>query len=258
MKANWAIIPDINRISETVALAEKYNAAFEYNDFFIPKVYEDTQEVNRRIKIYKSVPKFGAPDTLHGVFYDIAATAQDTVIRSRSRELMKMSMQIAQELECKGVVFHSGLIGGYETEKYILDWVDMMSEVLMNLSEDFSGMEIYVENTFEPKPTALLKLMEACRNFPQIKLCLDYAHAALTEVSLREWVAAFNSYLGHIHINDNDLVNDLHYPPGSGKIDYKEFANLLGNSTERGINTLVEVTGLEGQTSGLKHLENLQ
>ena len=36
MDGKWSIIPDYDNLEESVLLAEKYDAAFEYNDFFNP------------------------------------------------------------------------------------------------------------------------------------------------------------------------------------------------------------------------------
>ena len=37
-----------------------------------------------------------------------------------------------------------------------------------------------------------------------------------------------------MHVNDNDLVNDLHLPLGSGKIDWQEFSKELKRLYENG------------------------
>ena len=71
------------------------------------------------------------------------------------------------------------------------------------------------------------------------------------------WVEAFNPYLGHIHINDNDLLNDMHFAPGEGEIDFEKYIKLLGNTADRNINTLIEVSNIENQTKGLEYLSKI-
>ena len=97
MKGRWSIIPDFNNIEESIALAKEYDAAFEYNDFFDPTVYEDEAETDRRIEKYLSLSRDRSNDTLHGVFYDIAVISRDTVIREHSRKLVRMSMDVASK-----------------------------------------------------------------------------------------------------------------------------------------------------------------
>ena len=52
MKVEVSFIPEYERLQESVAIAQKYHAHFEYNDFYLPSVYTDEEEVDRRIKAY--------------------------------------------------------------------------------------------------------------------------------------------------------------------------------------------------------------
>ena len=47
------IIPDAARIEESLALAERYDAHFEYNDFYLPDVYNDATRVDALIDLYE-------------------------------------------------------------------------------------------------------------------------------------------------------------------------------------------------------------
>lgn len=255
MKANWTIIPDINRIEESMSLAREYGAAFEYNDFFFPNVYEDKEEVERRIGIYRSLNRDRESDTLHGVFFDISTNSRDSLIRNHSRELVEYSMKVAEELECKGVVFHTGLLAGLNTKEYVDDWIGQTTEFLQELSEKHPGTMIFVENTFERTPEPFERLMENFAANDRVKLCLDYAHAILTPTSVEEWADAFAHKIGHIHVNDNDLKSDLHLAPGSGIIDYDRFFEVMKPFLEKSeINTLIEVSGIESQKKALAFL----
>ena len=46
------IIPDRNNLDRSIEIAKKYNACFEYNDFFEPSILDDKQEIDRIIKLY--------------------------------------------------------------------------------------------------------------------------------------------------------------------------------------------------------------
>ena len=65
------IIPDVNDLARTLQLAEKWDAAFEYNDFFLPDILEDVGEFQKRISVYKGLGRIRAKDTLHGAFFDL-------------------------------------------------------------------------------------------------------------------------------------------------------------------------------------------
>ena len=43
------LIPDIYNLEKTMELAKEYEASFEYNDFFLPQVLSDEEELKRRI-----------------------------------------------------------------------------------------------------------------------------------------------------------------------------------------------------------------
>lgn len=257
MNRQWEIIPQYIRLEESVRLAKQYNAAFEYNDFFKPAVYQDEEEVRKRIDKYKSLDRDRSKDTLHGVFFDIAMISTDDVIRDRSRSLMKQSLDIAMELGCRGVVFHAGILAGLWTKPYLSGWVNSSLPFLTELANEYSDIEIYIENTFERDPGPLVDLMERLDgDCPNLKLCLDYAHAVLTATPVEEWIQKMGPYLGHMHTNDNDLIADLHQAPGKGMVDYQEFKMLL---EKYNINTsvLLELDGIEEQEFALKYMETI-
>lgn len=128
MKRNWLIIPDFEQREESAKLAGEYNAGFEYNDFFLPKVYEDEAEVKRRIAGYKALARDRRKDTLHGAFLDVVVSSDDTTIAEYSKKRLHQSMEIGRELSVKGVVFHSGLVPGVTSEAYLSNWVKRQEE----------------------------------------------------------------------------------------------------------------------------------
>lgn len=256
MDRKWTIIPEYNCLSESIKLSREYNTAFEYNDFFNPAIYQDVEETRRRIDTYKSIDRDKSNDTLHGVFYDIAMASTDDVIRHRSRVLMEQSIETALMLGCKGVVFHTGILASLWQEKYLNAWVDNASAYFENLGNEYSSIDIYIENTFEKEPWPLVKLMNNLSKTPNLKICLDYAHASLTKTPIENWIQEMKPFLGHMHTNDNDLLNDLHMAPGKGNINYKRFKELiLENSIDT--NILLELNGVEEQRQALEFVTSL-
>lgn len=256
MKGRWSIIPDFNNIEESVALADEYDAAFEYNDFFEPTVYEDEAETDRRIEKYLSLDRDRSKDTLHGVFYDIAVISRDTVIREHSRKLVRMSMDVASKLGCRGVVFHTGLLAGLNTEGYIGGWISGMCGFLRELAAEYKSLDIYVENTFESYPDIFKALMDRMSGIGNVGLCLDYAHAALTTTSEDVWYEALAPYIRHMHLNDNDLISDLHLAAGDGNIDYVRFKRLMEKFDTEG-RILLEVNGNDKARRSLEYMTSL-
>lgn len=250
MERQWLIIPDYNNLEQSVELAKEYNAGFEYNDFFNPLVYSDEEEVKRRIHIYKQPDRDRSRDTLHGVFIDMAAASKDSYIRKYSRERMEQSLAIATELGVKGVVFHSGLIGELQLSSYIKDWADEQEVFIRKVLEKYPATEIYMENTFEKSPVALLQLKERLIDENRFRLCLDYGHACLSPTPIKEWIVKMAPFIGHMHVNDNDMHVDLHLVPGEGMIDFTECKRLL-EENQINASILLEITGVEKQKRAL-------
>ena len=256
MEREWLIIPDYGRLRESEELSERYGTGFEYNDFFEPAIYSDEAEIKKRIALYKGLLRDRSRDTLHGAFYDISIASSDEFIRKYSWEKAEQSVRIAEELGVKGVVFHTGLIGGLDGEGYIGNWLDRAEELFSVLLDKYSSTELYMENTFEKTPSALLRLGERLQCHKRFSLCLDYGHACLTETPPEKWVRHMSGSIGHIHLNDNDLCTDGHLVPGDGRIDIKQFMLYL---EKYGINApiLLEVSGIEKQKRALEYMTAL-
>ena len=90
------VVSNIDRVYEHKEIASKYNAGFEYNDFYAPDIINDEEKVHEIIERYKEagVPKYC---TLHGAFYDIAVFSEDKEIRDISYRKMVQSMDIAKD-----------------------------------------------------------------------------------------------------------------------------------------------------------------
>lgn len=256
MKRNWLIIPDFEQREESAKLAREYNTGFEYNDFFLPRVYEDETEIRRRIAGYKALDRDRSKDTLHGAFLDVVVSSDDAFIAEYSKKRLRQSMEIAGELSVKGVVFHSGLVPGVTTQVYLHNWVLRQEEFYRNLCEQYSDITVYMENTQESGPVLLLPLIERMSDCKNFKVCLDYAHATISKTPVEEWVAELGPYVTHMHVNDNDLKADLHQVPGEGKIDWRKY-NLLTTGL-KDATVLIELAGAERQRKALEYLSSIE
>ena len=256
MERQWHIIPEYENIEKSLELAKEYNAVFEYNDFFKAPVFENEEVVEERINFYMNLDRDRSQDTLHGIFLDLCIASQDTTIREYSKKRIAQSMEIGEKLGVKGVIFHTGLIGGLTVDYYINGWVNAAAELFTELAKKYPQMMIYLENSFEFSPDAFLKLMEKVKDVPNVRICLDYGHAALTLTHLEDWVSTLAPYIAHMHVNDHDLKADLHLAPGEGQIDFCYFKELM-EKYNINVSTLLEVNGLERQEKALRFMTTL-
>ena len=101
------LIPDFDRIEESLTLSRAFGTHFEYNDFFHPSRLDDEGWVRRRVDFYKSLHRDRSRDILHGAFLDVTIHSEDQRIREASAFRIRQSMDIAAALGIRGVVFHT-------------------------------------------------------------------------------------------------------------------------------------------------------
>jgi len=252
----YSFIPDFAHLEQSITIAQTYEAGWEYNDFVFPQMYDDAEGIQRRIEVYKELNRDRTKDTMHGAFLGLDLAAIDPVIRARSRELYRQSMSIANHLGIKGVVFHTGLIGSLKLDYYLNNWLEETVAFWTDICAIYPELMVYMENSFEQDPDIFIRLMDRMKNVPNFKLCLDYGHAILTTTPIEEWVKRLSPFIGHMHLNDNDLIDDLHLVPGQGKIDFIKWKRLM---EENNIDTsvLLEINGCDRATQALEYMRTL-
>lgn len=250
------LIPDIQDMERIRQLADQYDCAFEYNDFFAPDVLDDRRKQEEIIESYARYRSDFSQDTIHGAFLDVTIHSSDPLIREASILRVRQSMEIAKRMGVKGVVLHTGRLAGFRVEYYLKQWKETNARFFRELAEEFPEQQIYMENMFDEAPDVLAELAEEMKETVNFGVCLDYAHAALTNCSGQEWVETLAPYIRHMHINDNDLENDLHLPVGTGRIDWQNFDRIMRENSVSST-VLIEVKGYEAQKNSLEYMRHL-
>lgn len=248
------LVPDVKDMERMSRLADTYSCSFEYNDFYMPDVMDDTARQTELIAHYNSYRNGFGQDTIHGAFLDVTIHSSDPLIRDASMLRARQSMELAKRMGVRGVVFHTGRLFAFRNPGYLENWKEKNAAFYTELARQYPKQQIYMENMFDEAPDILAGLAEEMRGVENFGVCLDYAHAMLSRCSGREWIEALSPYIRHIHINDNDLSNDLHQPVGSGSINWQEFDSLV---REYGVeaSVLVEVNSFEAQKESLEYMK---
>ncbi len=155
---NILIIPDKDNIDESMRLCETYHCGFEYNDFFLPAVLDDKAFLRDTIDFYKNLdgcPKFC---TSHGAFFDITVFSEDAMIRKVSDYRVEQSLNIAEELGAKAVVFHTNYIPNFNLESYRAGFVARNFEYWSAKLDKHPDINIYMENMYDTDWTLLASL----------------------------------------------------------------------------------------------------
>ena len=247
------LIPDFERIEDSLKLLRKFDAHFEYNDFFNPSLLDDEDWVTKRIDFYKNLERDRTGDILHGAFLDVTLHSEDKRIRDASTFRIRQSMDIAAELGIRAVVFHTNQIPNFKTPGYVRHWVDSNRDFWTKLLDEYPTLDIYIENMFDEEPDMLYSLAMEMREQERFGVCFDYAHASVFGQYIGEW-AKLLPFTKHIHINDNDLNVDLHRSVGKGEIDWLQFNKLMEKS-HSDISVLIEVNGLQKQEESLRYMK---
>jgi len=246
------IIPDIINIEETLKLAKEYNLGFEYNDFFAPDVLDDSDRLVALCKNYKqhSLPEY---TTLHGAFFDVIPFSLDKRVKEISLQRIHQSIDVARMMGAKAVVFHTNYNPFLNSTSYINGFIKENIRIWDEILKANPDINIYLENMFDTTPDIMVKLAENLQANPNFGICLDYGHAALSKVAPYEWAKVLGQYVKHIHLNDNDLISDLHLAWGDGKIHREAFYEAYSTYL-KGATVLVETSSYDNIVKSLKRL----
>ena len=247
------LIPEPDDLDRSELVADKWGAAFEYNDFFDPQLLDDRDALKSRIDMYIPHAEKKIGDNLHGVFYDICLNSYDNSIRKISEERVNTSMEIASELHCDKVIFHTNNIPGFISDFYVNAWVKKNAAYYRKICSRYPQMTVCVENMFDFEPDLLLLLAKEMADVDNFGVCFDVAHINVHGKKSEDWVRLLAPYIRHLHINDNDGKADLHMPVGNGTIDWREFFDTL---EKYGVNAgmLVEVRRLDDFERSMQYL----
>ena len=247
------IIPDRERIEESLSLSREYGLGFEYNDFYTGM--DDDAAIDGLVALFlRNKPP--RPSTVHGAFYDIAVGSLDGQIRAVSRQRVRQSVEICRKLGARAVVFHTNTIPSLNLPVYCDGWLEENTKFYAEVLEANPDIGIYIENMFDFTPDLLCRLADRLAGHPNFGVCLDFAHASLSPTPVERWVDALKSHIRHCHLNDCDGRGDSHWPLGRGALDIPGFFALLEKHRVKST-LLLEVRGIEGQRESLEYLRLL-
>ena len=150
------------------------------------------------------------------------------------KELQKSSLEFLKELVKKAgdigidkCILHPGGITKNDPDiktrmEYAKESLDIMAEEAAKC-----GTTIVVENL---PPICLSKgspeLLELVSVNDKLKICFDTNHL-LTGESFEDFLPKVKDRLVTLHISDYDLINERHWLPGEGKVDWQKMYNAI-------------------------------
>lgn len=250
--SKFLIVPRISELQKSIELAAEYDMGFEFNDFFFPAVLDSRENIRNITDSYLSCR---LPDVLtsHGDFFDVIVFSDDTLIRDISEKRVVQSIEASRGVGADAVVFHTNHSPFIKTPMYLRNWENRNYDFWCRILEQYPDMSIYMENMFDDVPDVLAGLAERLKGYPNFGVCLDYAHACVFGGDVDNWVDVLHPYVKHLHINDNDLKEDLHLPVGDGLIDWEKFSSHFNRSFTE-CTVLIEVSSVDSQRRSAEYL----
>lgn len=188
------------------------------------------------------------------------ATAAD---RKERFEKMSRSIEGTAILGCKHFVIHPIMPFGLNDQGHEKEMYDLNLEFMGELSRvgQENGVIVCFENM--PFPELSLASVPSILNFVKdihsdyFKVCLDTGHCTMFDLPVSDAVRLIGKdYLYALHIHDNNGVNDLHWNPFQGVIDWNDFGNALQEIGYQGVISLE--TGVSAKIpSALKEYEEI-
>lgn len=181
----------------------------------------------------------GLAVTVHAPFMDLNPGALEPLVLAATRRRFEQSLDAAESLGARLVVFHPGYdpwkYGGQDhlwLEQNRLFWPPLLERAAK------AGCTMALENIFEVRPDTLAALLDDIDS-PLLGHCFDVGHWHLfSEVSLTDWLAALGPRLSHLHLHDNFGKRDEHLPVGEGRINFAELFSLVDRLTRSPTMTL--------------------
>lgn len=168
---------------------------------------------------------------VHGPFADINIASPSPVLRRTILRRLEKSISHARQLDCQLWVFHPGLKTGVSYFYPGLDWqLNMESvRVLLRVARKH-GVKIAIENVPEPHPFLMKSVQDFLRFYSEldedIGLVLDIAHANLNH-QIQEFITQFSDKIVHMHVSDNDGIQDIHLGIGHGTVNWASVAEAV-------------------------------
>ena len=93
---------------------------------------------------------------------------------------------------------------------------------------------------FDEEPDMLCELAERMKDEERFGVCFDFAHAFVSGTDMDIWVDKLKPYIKHVHVNDNDGIEDSHYAIGKGSFPWDKFKGWMA-ALEKNPSMLIEV-----------------
>lgn len=154
---------------------------------------------------------------VHAPFSELSPATIDPEILAVVKKRFQQTAALSQRFGIRRMVVHSG----YIPLVYFKEWfhdrsIPFWKELLSELPADF---ELLYENVMDDEPMMLKNIVNEVAD-PRFKLCLDIGHLnVISKIPAKEWIDAYGTALGHVHVHNNHKDWDTHSQLFDGTLD---------------------------------------
>ena len=156
-------------------------------------------------------------------------SSPDEQVRGRTLAALRCAFELAADLGCKAVVVHPSAEPIVPEERG-----DRLNRARRSLEKVVAmAQESSIPGAMEPLPRTCLantadEVAALLDGLPEgwLGICLDVNHANVGQ-DLVSFIRRFNSRIITLHISDNDGVDEKHWLPGEGVINWAEVMRTL-------------------------------
>lgn len=216
----------LNFVPQVAEHLTELGIGVELSEFSLPENLHPETLKPRMLGVYELLKDFKGPVSMHGAFYNLQIMARDPWIIEVCYKRMMQSIEIADTLGAKQLVFHLNYVHHPHSnhranfiEKQLGFWPRLLAK-----AEEY-GLELLLENTTEPDASYITEILNTI-NSPWLKGCLDTGHTHCftdSRIPLDEWVRGFGNQLTYIHLHANHGVLDEHIAFTDGNQDFSNF-----------------------------------
>jgi len=244
---------------EIIEWLNKLNLGIELDYFSFPenlnsdKLENSIEEYNNLLKLVKN------EISMHGAFYDLNPIARDPKIVEVAQFRILQSIEIANKLNIKHIVFHANFVDStYKNYKEF--WVKKQVKFWKYFIDilELNNVTIYIENTREHDASFINEILEKIDN-KHFKACFDTGHSNCftnSKIKPSEWVKNYANNLGYIHLHSNSGKTDEHIAFTKGNIDFSNFFEEISKLKSKPF-IIIEVKTKEDIEISLNKLEQI-
>lgn len=176
---------------------------------------------------------------VHGPFWNLSVAARDPAARALTQDRLLLGLDFAELIGGTHLVVHSPFdffghplaLSGEPLDAELERAHETLGPVVQRAEDQ--GVTVMIENIYDLNPAPLLALAQSFQS-EHVALSLDTGHAHLMTarggLPPQAWIEQLGVWLGHVHLNDNDVTRDQHLAPGRGTVHWAGVQRALAES----------------------------